>query len=122
MKENFIWIFLIFFILTSCDNRTLANFEITNKARIQIDSLKIEPNVIDDAKYISLKPNEIATYKADMTGIPKFDGSYQLSYHQDGEIVIKNFGYYSNGYPSEQLIHIKIEKDSLLIDSDFGNY
>ena len=122
MKENLIGIFLILFSLYSCNNRVIADFEITNKTGVKIDSLKIEPMVVSKGKFISLEPNEKAEYKADMTGIAKIDGSYQLSYQQNGETFIKNFGYYSNGYPSDYLTRIEIEKDTLKFEAEFEKY
>jgi hypothetical protein len=122
MKVNLIGIILVFLTLTACNNRVIADFEITNSTGIKIDSLKIEPMVISEGKFISLKPNEKVEYKADMTGIAKVDGSYRLSYQQNGETIVKNFGYYSNGYPSDYLTRIKIEKDTLKFEAEFEKY
>ena len=109
-------------ILTSCNKQVTTAFEITNNSGIKIDSLKIEPMVVSTGKFISLKPNEKADYKVDMTGIAKVDGSYRLSYKQNGETIIRNFGYYSNGYPSDNLTRIEIEKDTLKFDTEFEKY
>lgn len=117
MQRNLIGIILVFLTLTSCNNRVIADFEITNSTGI-----KIEPMVISEGKFISLKPDEKAEYKADMTGIEKVDGSYRLSYQQNGETIIKDFGYYSNGYPSDYLTRIEIEKDTLKFDAEFEKY
>mgnify|MGYP006101046779 CR=1 FL=1 len=122
MKGNLIGILLVFLTLTSCNNRVIAEFEITNSTGIEIDSLKIEPMVVSEGKFISLKPNEKSEYKADMTGISKIDGSYRLSYQQNGETIIKDFGYYSNGYPSDYLTRIEIEKDTVKFDAEFEKY
>lgn len=122
MKNKLIGIIVLFFTLTSCSNRVTADFEITNKTGLKIDSLNIEPMVVSEGKYISLNTNEKVEYKADMTGITKTDGSYRLSYKQNGETIIKGFGYYSNGYPSEKITRIEIEKDTLKFDYEFGNY
>ena len=95
MKNCLIGIFIFIVTLTSCNNRVIANFEVTNKTGLKIDSLKIEPMpmVISDRKYISLKSNEKVEYKTDMTGIAKIDGSYRLSYKQNGQLIVKPFGY-----------------------------
>ncbi len=122
MKVNLIGMILILLTLTSCNNRVIADFEITNSTGIKIDSLKIEPMVVSEGKFISLKPNEKVEYKADMTGIAKVDGSYRLSYQQNGETIIKDFGYYSNGYPSDYLTRIEIEKDTLRFEAKFEKY
>jgi hypothetical protein len=122
MKNRLIGILIFIVTLTSCENRVIADFEITNKTGLKIDSLKIEPMVISDGKYISLNSNEKIEYKADMTGIAKIDGSYRLSYKQNGQLIVKDFGYYTNGYPTEKLTRIEIEKDTLKFDMEFGNY
>ena len=122
MKNKLFGLIILFITLTSCNNRIIANFEITNKTGLKIDSLYIEPMVVSKGKYISIKPDEKAEYKADMTGIPKNDGSYKLSYQQNGETIIKNFGYYSNGYPSEKINRIEIQKDTLTFDMEFVRY
>lgn len=122
MKNKLFGLIILFITLTSCNNRIIANFEITNKTGLKIDSLYIEPMVVSKGKYISIKPDEKAEYKADMTGIPKNDGSYKLSYQQNGETIIKNFGYYSNGYPSEKITKIEIQKDTLIFDMEFVRY
>ena len=83
MKDKLFGLIILFITLTSCNNRIIANFEITNKTGLKIDSLYIEPMVVSKGKYISIKPDEKAEYKADMTGIPKNDGSYKLSYQQN---------------------------------------
>ena len=122
MKKHLIGIIIISLTFISCNNRVLADFEIINNTGLRIDSLKIEPMVISDGKYISLNSNEKAEYKADMTGIEKIDGSYRISYLQNGEIKIKDFGYYTNGYPTEKLTSIKIEKDTIKFDFELGSY
>jgi PBP1b-binding outer membrane lipoprotein LpoB len=122
MKNIIIRILIFILILNSCDNRVIADFEVTNTTEFKIDSLKIEPMVISDGQYISLKPIETVKYKADMTGIAKADGSYRLSYKQNGELIITDFGYYTNGYPTEKLTRIKIEVDTVKFDAEFRNY
>jgi hypothetical protein len=122
MTNKLFGILIFFLALISCNNRVIADFEITNNTGIKIDSLKIEPMVIIDGKYISLNPNEKTEYEADMTGIAKIDGSYRLSYKKNGELIVKDFGYYTNGYPTEKLTRIVIEKDTIKFDVEFGNY
>ena len=120
MNTKIITAFAFLQILTSCNKEVMANFEITNSTAIKIDSLKIEPNLISKGEFISIKPNEKIKYKVDMSGIAKVDGSYTLSYWQDGKNFIKNFGYYTNGYPLEKKTKIKIEKDT--VKFEFGKY
>ena len=122
MKGILIGVFILIFTLSSCDNEVTAEFVVINKTEFKIDSLKIEPMVNSNGKYIYLKPNENVKYKADMTGIPKTDGSYRLSYKQNGELKVKDFGYYTNGYPTEKLTKIYIEVDSLKFDMEFDSF
>ncbi|EDP71766.1 hypothetical protein FBALC1_04742 [Flavobacteriales bacterium ALC-1] len=113
---------IIFLTLLSCDNKVIADFEITNNTGFKIDSLKVEPMVILNGDYISLNKNETKLYKADMTGIVKTDGSYRLTYHQKGKTKIEDFGYYTNGYPTEKLTMIVVEVDTLKFNAEFENY
>ena len=122
MKNKLFGIFILFLALNSCDNKVIADFEVTNNTELKIDSLKIEPMVIIDGKYVTINPNEKKEYKADMTGIAKIDGSYRLTYKANGKSFVKDFGYYTNGYPTEKLTRIVIEKDTVKFDMEFGNY
>jgi len=122
MKKYAIGILTLVFFFTSCSNKVVADFEITNNTDFVIDSLKIEPMVITDGKYISLKPNEKTEYRADMTGIAKIDGSYRITFKQNGKLNVKDFGYYTNGYPTEKLTRIEIENDTINFEMEFGNY
>jgi len=48
-----------------------------------------------------------------MADIIKVDGSYNLSYIINGNQRFHNFGYYTNGSPSEKFINLKIFADSI---------
>ncbi len=122
MKKNIIGILIFSLILTSCSNKVVADFEITNNTEFNIDSLNIEPNISDIGKYISPKKGEKVEYKSDMTTIPKTDGDYQISFLMNGVNKKQVFGYYTNGYPLERITKIKIEKDTILIDQVFEKY
>ena len=122
MKISKIGFLIITLILTSCENKVIADFEIINNTASNIDSLKIEPNIDEEKKYISLKKGEKAEYKSDMTTIPKTDGAYQISFLIDGNTKTEIFGYYTNGYPLESVTKIKIQKDTILIDQEFEKY
>ena len=122
MNQNIIGILIFTMILTSCSNKVVADFEIINNTEFNIDSLKIEPNICDVGKYISLKKGEKAEYKSDMTTIAKTDGAYQISFLVNGINKTQVFGYYTNGYPLERITKIKIEKDTILIDQVFEKY
>jgi len=118
MKEvnKLIGILIIVLTLISCEFKTIANFKITNNCSTEIDSLVIYPNENADEKYISLKPRETVEYKVDMTNIGRVDGDYLISYKINNQSISQEFGYYSNGYPLEELIIIEIEEDSIIFD------
>tara|TARA_R110000850_G_scaffold11842_1_gene40436 strand:- start:306 stop:674 length:369 start_codon:yes stop_codon:yes gene_type:complete len=122
MKEKLTFLVGVYFSLVSCSNSVTADFEITNGTGMRIDSLKIEPMVISNGNYISLDSNEKAKYIADMTDIPKHDGSYGISYQINEENKIKDFGYYTNGYPLEKITKIEIQGETILIDQIFSSY
>ena len=122
MKKNIVRILIIMLALASCKNKIIADFEIKNNTGFNLDSLKIEPNIDEINKYISLEKGEKIEYKCDMTTIPKTDGGYQISFLINGKKKTLAFGYYSNGYPSEIITKIKIEKDTLLINQVFKKY
>jgi hypothetical protein len=113
---------LLFFLFISCDSKTIAEFKVTNNTNFKIDSLLIRPNVSLIEKYVSIKPNETYIYKADMTTIPKCDGSYLLSYKIKSKHFKEGFGYYTNGYPCESGTEIKIEFDTIYYDFKHNNY
>lgn len=123
MVKHIINISFLISILTlvSCDNRIIANFEISNETKFKIDSLKIEPTVSLNERFIAINPDATVKYEVDMTEILKTDGSYRLTYIQNGKTLIKNFGYYTNGYPIEDLIKIKVLNDTILFNSKFNN-
>jgi len=102
-------------LYTSCEDKVIAKFEIRNNTPYYIDSLLIEPNVDLTAKYISLDPDKSITYRADMTGTAKTDGSYRLSYKLSDSTFRRNFGYFTNGYPLGTTAKIDIQADSALI-------
>lgn len=112
----------IFLLFISCESKTIAEFKIKNSTNFKIDSLVIQPNVSLIEKYVSIKPNETYIYKADMTTIPKCDGSYLLSYKIKSNHFKEGFGYYTNGYPCESEVKIKIEFDTVYYESKFNNY
>ena len=58
-----------------------------------------------------------------MTNLPKVDGDYLLTFKKNqANKEIKRFGYFTNGYPLEEITKIQIDKDTVLIDQIFDNY
>jgi hypothetical protein len=105
-------------MLTSCRKNATARFEITNNTTSIIDSLIILPNK-NSGQFISVDPNTTVNYSCDMNGGTKVDGEYQLTYKIDSKIKINHFGYYTNGDPTEKLIKVNIEADTVKLESVF---
>jgi len=119
LSKILLGISVVLLIMTACTTSVIANFEVANHTAFDIDSLKIEPNISEIGKFISLKKNKKAAYKSDMTTIAKTDGAYQISFLINGKKKTQIFGYFSNGYPSEIITKIEIEKDTILINQVF---
>ncbi|WP_321516158.1 hypothetical protein [Marinifilum fragile] len=114
---------LIIALTCSCENKTIAKFEITNRTNDRIDSLRIVPNGYECKHYISLLPRETKKYDCDMTNIAKVDGDYQIDYKfESSDFISETFGYYTNGYPIEKLNKIEIKTNTLLFDAEFNSY
>jgi hypothetical protein len=123
MIMRFITIGFLITVICSCENETIAKFEIENKTNILIDSLRIVPNGYESDYYISLSPGESKKYDCNMTNIADADGNYRLDYKFDTSLfATKTFGYYTNGYPIESLIRISIDKDTIIFDSELKQY
>lgn len=110
--------------LTSCQDGIKAKFEITNQTKYRIDSIIIKSFDHSETKnYLTLEPGETKIYLLDMTNISKVDGDYLLKYKNEKTGVYRErFGYFTNGYPLEDVTIIKIKKDSVIIDQVFSEY
>jgi hypothetical protein len=118
-------IILIVLFAAGCDNKIIAKFEITNQTEEQLDSVFVK--TADNTQlldYISLKKNETKTYFLDMTNLPKVDGDYILSYNVTNDETSKQvrFGYYTNGYPEEEVTYLEIKTDTVVINQVFKKY
>ncbi len=127
MKRIRILIFLIsiFFAATSCSDKIEAKFEISNNSNEKLDSVNIKSfdNSLSD-KYIKIGVGETKTYFFDMSDLPKTDGSYLLSFKrgESENVESERFGYYTNGYPTEKLTKIQIEKDTVIFEFISSDY
>lgn len=110
--------------LISCQSKIEAKFDITNESEFVIDSLNIKSSDHhQSAEYLQLKPGESKKYYMDMTDLPKTDGDYLLSYRLMGrKVQQKSFGYYTNGYPLEEVTKINIKSDTVIIDQVLKKY
>ena len=72
----------------------------------------------DVLNHIKLNPNETKSYSLNMTNTPQVDGSYIVGYKLKGSDIRKqeHFGYFTNGYPNEELTKITIKTDTVIID------
>lgn len=114
---------LITWVLFSfgCDNENYhqAHFIVINNTNHEIDSLFISNKKFDigrNNKTYILTPNKPIRIEVDMTNT-KVDGSYSIHYKINGKRYFENFGYYTNGFPLEELTRIQIvNSDSLVIE------
>ena len=120
MKRN-IFILLLISSLISCQFENTAKFEITNLTEFKVDSINIKSsNHESSADFINLAPGEKEFYNMDMSKLPKVDGDYRLSYKMgNGMIKYERFGYFTNGYPLEEITNIFIDLDTVIIDQVF---
>lgn len=105
--------------LTSCQNEIKAKFEITNRTNTVIDSINIKSNDHNNTSdFIKLEKDESKIYFMDMTDLPKVDGDYLLSFRPQntGVVRFERFGYFTNGYPLEDVTKIIFETDTVIID------
>ncbi len=72
-------------LICSCKSKRQARFEITNSTGHTIKNLTIQPD-IDVNKYVDIEPNQKVIFKTSMTGMPKADGNYGLSF-QGGRFI-----------------------------------
>lgn len=123
MKLKLLGFAVLILLLSSCDSKTTLKFEISNDSNTRIDSLRIIPSGYESDYFISIASNKATEYIMDMTDIVKVDGDYQIDFIKDSNIRIsKTFGYYTNGYPIEKLIQVKINNDTIIFDSELSNY
>lgn len=123
MKNSIIILTLITSIV-SCQNEINAKFEITNKTYNTLDSINIKS--FDhklNTNFLNLEQGETQIYFLDMTELPKVDGDYLLTFKENPtNTKLKRFGYFTNGYPSEEVTKIEIRKDTVIIEQQFDEY
>ncbi len=118
-----IFAILMMTLISSCQSDIKAKFEITNGTKKSIDSINIKSTDHQkNSEFIVLEQGQLKNYWLDMNGIPKVDGDYLLSFKRNNTKKIIRFGYFTNGYPSEKVTKIRIEKDTVLIEQIFKDY
>lgn len=96
--KSFIFILALSFM--SCRSQIVTNSCIFNESSHAITDLKLytsDFSVLN--KDISLTPGKKRYYQILMPESPKADGSYILTFEQDGRRKSHRFGYYTNGAP-----------------------
>ena len=101
--------------MLSCNNNVYIKFKIKNESKFILKSLIIKISGGSVILCKDLRPNEFIKLKLDMTGIQKIDGNYSIGYCINDSNVIHHFGYYTNGYPINNLYKININLDTILI-------
>lgn len=116
---KFVKFLSIFVIMMSCNTFTSVKFTLINKRDNLIDSIKIS-NSYDDVVLHKLKINQ-KMYSTLVFGdsIPRGDGNYFIESYSNNEIQSTNFGYFSNGIPSNSSFSIEIKNDTIIVDEKF---
>lgn len=113
-------IFFLFNLLLSCQNTANKKVEIIveNKTEVNIDSLSVT-NWIDEFKINEFKKHDSVKIELGFEN-PHFkgDGSYAVSYYIKGVKKFKDFGYYTNGYPTNSIYTLEIYHDTLIIKEE----
>ncbi|MBT8300451.1 MAG: hypothetical protein KJO63_03915 [Maribacter sp.] len=119
MKKYLIGILSFCLTLLSCNNHEFTDIEIINRTGDSIDSLIIGKKDDSYGKYVSLNKDESIIYKVDLSDFSRNDSSYVISYRQKNKTVAMPFIYYKNGTPTDELLTIRILKDSISMDIEF---
>lgn len=114
-------IFLILSIFwVSCKDGATSEVEfvITNNEDCDLENLVIYLTEDSDVKTESVIIGPKSTKKVilDMTFAQARDGSYTISYDINNQSKTKEFGYYTNGNPLENLISIVFENSDLTVE------
>jgi len=116
IKKYFTHLALI--ILSSCGADKVANFEIINQSRETIDSVKVScsgTNYLQKSKSEKILLGEKSNIILKMNGIDRVDGNYYIEIFQKSKQRSKDFGYYSNGVPTNSIYRLEIKNDTILI-------
>lgn len=107
----------LFIFIFSCDSHK-GKFLITNESDFDVDSLSILPD--NDQALIKIKQGESLKHSINMNKI-KTDGCYFISFKnvETSKTVSRRFGYFTNGYQTDDIINIKIMNDTILVNSEF---
>lgn len=106
-------------VLVGClSSKKETNFEIINSSSYYIVDI-IVSNGYNTSSIDTLIPNMSKQFTLDFVDVPRNDGGYKISYKLNGKEIFKNFGYYSNGVPTDSMFEIKIMQDTIVIKELF---
>lgn len=103
----------IILIVISC--KPVVDFEVLNKSNVNIDSLIIS-NGYDKIRFGRIDVNEAKEGFLEFSREIINDGGYSIEFYSREFYKKENFGYYSNGIPSNSSFRIVIEKDTIKIN------
>ncbi len=106
-------------LLISCESH--IDFKIKNNSETDFDSVVVHG--LGRLKIESLnKGSEVSGYIDYSKSEERSDGGYGIELFKKGLVKRQNFGYYTNGSPTESGFNITIEKDTILIQSVRDKY
>ena len=108
--KNFI--FFLFILTFSCQSG--VSVEVENQSDEIINKI-ILSNGLDSLNIEHLEPLEKRNVFLKFNKINKLDGSYMIEFNMNNQKLIKNFGYYSNGIPTNSSYLLIISKDSISV-------
>ena len=108
---------ILVFILVSCDGNVGVEFIIHNQSTVTIDSVRVTTS--DKRSSIRITDIRQGLDKKgflDMRDILKVDGDYHVGINTPGVTKVNSIGYYTNGFPLDDEIHIYYYDDSIKLD------
>lgn len=113
---------LSFLVSGSCkqlDPDPKLSLQVTNKAHENISFLTVSI-MNGQGRTAGFSIPKEATVNVDLGfgKVDKTDGSYQLRYKfsNSADTLVKDFGYYTNGYPLEKTLILNVYTDSVSVD------
>ncbi len=108
-------LFFTYFLITSCvNNSKQAHFQINNENNISITNVNIS-NGVNEIYIDTIKANTNKSILLKFKNIPRIDGGYKLNYKLNSEYFFRNFGYYTNGVPSNSIYKLVVKNDTIIV-------
>lgn len=113
--RKLVYICVVQIIFMSCSSLNKeATFKIINNSNSMVLDINIS-NGMNEIKLDTLKIKEEAILELIFKDVPVVDGGYKLTYKQNSKEIFKNFGYYSNGIPTNSIYRLTVENDTIHI-------